>query len=136
MSQSASQASIFYRDVEATGKTWTTRDENGFPAPKNRDGIRSMPFWSSKSRVDRIIKNVPAYESFEPVEFDLTEFYDYWLQELKSAELMVGINWSGKQAVGYDLNPNTLIKWIDRIRPKNKSLIDKIFKRKKTGYNS
>ena len=90
-----------------------------------------MPFWSSKSRVDRIVKNVPAYENFQPVELELNEFYDYWLQELKSAKQLVGVNWSGKRAAGYDLDPETLIKWIDQIRPRNRSLIDRILKRKK-----
>lgn len=88
-----------------------------------------MPFWSSKSRVDRIIKNVPAYQNFEPVEVDLTEFYDHWLQELKSEKQLVGVNWSGKNAVGYDLDPEIFIKWIDHIRPNNKSLIDRILQK-------
>ena len=131
MSQSASQAAIFYRDVEASGIVWTIKDQDGYPAPKNKDGVRSMPFWSSKSRVERIIRKVPAYENFEPVELDLNEFYNYWLQELKSAKQLVGVNWSGERAVGYDLNPETLINWIDQIRPRNRSLIDRIFGRRK-----
>lgn len=90
-----------------------------------------MPFWLSKSRTERIIENVPAYENFEPVELDLNEFYDCWLQELKSARQLVGVNWSGKRAVGYDLEPEILIKWIDQIRPINRSLIDRIMKGKK-----
>jgi hypothetical protein len=116
MSQSASQAAIFYRDVEVSLKLWTIKDKDGFPAPKNRDGIRTMPFWSSKSRVEQIIDSVPAYKNFEPVEVNLNEFYNYWLQELKSDGQLVGINWSGKRAIGYDLAPETLIKWIDQIK--------------------
>ena len=131
MGQSASQAAIFYRDVESSGKVWTIKDENGFPAPKNRDGVRSMPFWSSRSRTERIIKNVPAYNGFEPIELSLAHFYDYWLQELRSGNHLVGINWSGKRAVGYDLPPEFLIKWIDKIRPQQKSLIDRILKRER-----
>lgn len=115
MTQAASQASAFYRDVEASRKVWTMKDDRGFPIPKNSQGTRSMPFWSSESRVTRIINNIPAYKSFKPVELDLIDFYNYWLPELKSAGQLVGINWSGKRAVGYDLSPEILIRWIDQI---------------------
>lgn len=117
MSQAASQAAIFYRDVEATGKLWTLKDEGGFPAPKNSEGIRTMPFWSSKSRVELIIKNVAAYNDFEPVEISIDEFYNCWLMKLKADGQLVGVNWSGKNAIGYDLKPEILIKWIREIRP-------------------
>ncbi|ADY28800.1 DUF2750 domain-containing protein [Cellulophaga lytica] len=116
MSQSASQAAIFYRDVESSKKVWTIKDSGGFPAPKNRDGIRAMPFWSSKSRAEIIIKTVKAYKGFEPVELDLNTFYNYWLKILKSHKQLVGINWSGKKAVGYDIPPEHIINWIDKIR--------------------
>lgn len=90
-----------------------------------------MPFWSSKARVERIINNVPAYVNFESVEVGLDDFRRYWLNELKSANQLVGINWSGKRAVGYDIDPETLIKWIDQIPPRNRSWIDRILNRNK-----
>ena len=127
MSQSASQAAIFYRDVESSGKVWTIKDIGGFPAPKNSKGVRTMPFWSSESRAKIIIKSVPAYFGFEPVELDLDEFHNYWLMELKNQGQLVGINWSGKNAVGYDLPTDILINWIEKIKPKKKSILNKIF---------
>ena len=129
MSQSASQAAIFYRDVEASGTVWTIRDKNGYPAPKNREGIRSMPFWSSKSRIEKIIKNVPAYNGFEPTEINLQEFSN-WLKKLKKNKQLVGINWSGSRAIGYDLNPDKLIRWIEDLKPPPKNWINILFKNK------
>ncbi len=61
MSQAAAQAQAFYREVAKTGKLWTVRDQRGFPQPMTNDGYRAQPFWSSLSRVQRIVKNVPAY---------------------------------------------------------------------------
>ncbi|NMH86135.1 DUF2750 domain-containing protein [Flavivirga algicola] len=117
MSQSASQASIFYRDVESSNRLWTIKDSGGFPAPKNSSGKRVMPVWSSKSRVEKIIKNVPAYKGFEPFEIDLFKFFKDWLKGLKNNGFLVGINWSGKHVTGYDVSPENLIKWINHIRP-------------------
>ena len=120
MSHSASQAAIFYRDVESSGKVWTIKDSGGFPAPKNSKGIRSMPFWSNKSRAEKIINSVPTYNGFHVIQIDIEEFYDYWLKELKVQGHLVGINWSGTKAIGYDLPPDNLIQWIDKLRSNSK----------------
>lgn len=104
MGQSASQAHAFYKDVAKNKKVWTIRDEGGYPAPKTRTGQRSQPFWSTLSRVQKIIKNVPAYNGFEPVELSWDEFRDKWLPGLTKDGLLVGVNWSGKNATGYDLD--------------------------------
>jgi uncharacterized protein DUF2750 len=93
---------------------WTIRDDGGFPAPKNSRGVRAQPFWSSLSRVERIIKNVPAYRGFHPVELTWTVFRDEWLPDLEGKGMAVGINWSGEAATGYDLEPRSVreaVEW-------------------------
>lgn len=108
MSQAAPQAAAFYRDAVKHGNVWTLRDERGFPAPLNPEGYRAEPFWSSRSRVERVIKNVDAYKSFEPVEVPLDEFIARWLPALDRDGLRVGVNWSGPRAVGYDIEPQSV----------------------------
>jgi hypothetical protein len=108
MSQAASQAAAFYREVAASGKVWTVRDAGGFPAPRNGSGDRSMPFWSSLERVERIIKEVPAYAGFQPLEMTLPDFRDTWLSRLEKDQLHVGLNWTGPRATGYDIEPGTV----------------------------
>ncbi|WP_035454797.1 DUF2750 domain-containing protein [Algoriphagus terrigena] len=126
MSQSASQAAIFYRDVEISQKIWSIKDSDGFPSPITRNGARAMPFWSSKSRAELIIKNVAAYKGFEPVEITIDEFLSFLVQ-LKIDNYLVGINWSGKNAVGFDLNPENIIVWVNSFKPKH-SIWGKFFK--------
>src|SRR5437870_13738383 len=109
MGQSASQAHAFYRDVARTRKLWSCRDDVGFPQPKTSDGGRAQPFWSSLSRVQRIIKNVPAYGIIEPVEITWEEFLSVWVPDLKEWGVKVGVNWSGKGAVGYDIEPDDVV---------------------------
>ena len=72
-----------------------------------------MPFWSSLSRVQKIIGNVPAYAKFEPHELSWEEFRDAWLPGLKKDGELAGANWSGPRAKGYDVEPETVREAIE-----------------------
>lgn len=109
MGQSASQAAAFYKEVGKNKKLWTCKDEGGVPAPLKSDGRRAMPFWSSLSRVQKIIKTVPAYKVFEPLELSWESFVKDWAPGLKKDGLLVGLNWSGANATGYDIEPNDVV---------------------------
>lgn len=110
MSQSAAQATAFFKEVSESGIVWAIKDENCFPSPLGDSGVRAMPFWSSKSRVQAVIKNVPAYKGSQPVDLELRVFKERWLTGLKKDQFNIGINWSGKNATGYDLSPNDVSK--------------------------
>jgi Protein of unknown function (DUF2750) len=112
MTQSASQATAWRTDVRASGRVWTVEDDDGIPAPINADGRRSMPFWSTRSRVERIIAAVPAYAGFRPCELTVEEFGTRWLEDLERDGLLVGINWSGAAATGYDVEPAEVRDWL------------------------
>jgi hypothetical protein len=102
---STSQSHAFYRDVARTRQVWTVRDAGGYPAPKNSRGVRAQPFWSSRSRAEGIIKSVAAYHGFTPVEVSWEAFRDRWLPDLEREGFEVGVNWSGREASGYDVPP-------------------------------
>lgn len=103
---SALHAQTFYKQVTDLGVVCTIRDEGGYPAPINRDGFRAQPFWSSRSRAEKIIASVPAYNDFLPVEISLDVFLDRWLPGLENDGILVGVNWSGDRATGYDIPPS------------------------------
>lgn len=113
MSQSASQANAFYKEVARNQKMWTVKDSGGFPAPKNNEGKRAQLFWSSLFRVQKIIQTVPAYAGFEPYEISWTEFSSKWVPGLKRNGLLVGVNWSGIKATGYDMEPEKVKEYVD-----------------------
>jgi hypothetical protein len=108
VSQAASQYAAFWKDVLRSRRVWTVRDEAGFPAPVTTSGKRAMPFWSTVSRVQRIIRTVPAYRDFVPHEMSWEEFRDEWLPDLESSGYLVGVNWSGPRALGYDVAPSDM----------------------------
>ncbi len=96
MGQSTSQTTAFFEEITFNKIVWTIKDEKGFPAPLNADGKRAQPFWSSKLRVERIIKKVKAYSIFSIHEISLNNFIEKWIPGLKK-EILVGINWSGEE---------------------------------------
>ena len=71
----------------------------------NGDGVRAMPFWSLRSRVEKVIENVPAYAGFTAVEIPLPEWRERWLPRTGNDGLLIGINWSGERATGFDVDP-------------------------------
>ncbi|HQV24226.1 MAG TPA: DUF2750 domain-containing protein [Acinetobacter sp.] len=120
MTASASQAKKFFEDIILNRKVWTIKDDAGIPALDGDGGVRSMPFWSSLRRVEKIIKNVEAYKGFEPIELELDVFKARWLVGLKRDGLNVGINWSGDRATGYDMVPDSVLKNIEYYEAKNR----------------
>lgn len=113
MSVSAAQSSAFFAEVTKYGEVFTVRDEGGFPAPKNRSGVRAMPFWSRESRARRVIDSVPAYSGFSPVRLTLAEFRDVWIPDLLDHGFQIGVNWSGEFATGYDFTPAEVLAGLD-----------------------
>jgi hypothetical protein len=104
MSQAASQWAAFAREIAVHRRLWTVKDDGGHPAPMTPSGVRAMPFWSSLSRVERIIRNVPAYSTFTPHELSWEEFRDRWIPGLTKDGIQVGVNWTGPRATGYDID--------------------------------
>lgn len=109
MSVSAAQAAAFYEEVAAEGMVWTIRDAGGVPVPRNGSGVRAMPFWSKRSRAERIIESVEAYQGFHVQEIPLDEFRERWLPGLAEDGHRAGINWSGQRATGYDIEPDEVV---------------------------
>jgi hypothetical protein len=107
---SAAQAVAFYTEALAHGQVWGVRDANGFPAPLNGEGVRAMPFWSTKSRAERVVAKVPAFAGFEPVEVPLDQWRADWLTRLERDGFLVGLNWAGDRAQGYDVAPADVLR--------------------------
>lgn len=75
-----------------------------------------MPFWSTKTRTETVIKESSQYNGFEPYEIALEDFRKKWLVGMKRDGINVGINWTGSAAMGFDLDPTTVLDEItDRI---------------------
>ena len=116
MGTSAAQAAAFYDEVLRAGSVWTIRDAGGYPAPPGASGERAQPFWSLRSRAERVVQRIPAYAGFEVVEISLDVFHSRWLPGLRGDGLCLGLNWSGPRAAGYDVSPDDVEKWLTLIQ--------------------
>jgi len=116
VSTSAAQTAAFFKEVTTSATVWTVRDAQGFPAPSNGDGRRAMSFWSTASRVERVIDTVPAYLAFIAVPIPVQEWQERWLPGLERDGILVGLNWSGGRAQGYDLEVVDVVKRLDAQR--------------------
>jgi hypothetical protein len=110
MSVAAAQAEAFYGETLTERVVWGVQDAGGCPAPMTPSGYRAMPFWSKRSRAVKITQNVEAFSGMEPFEITLDEWRDEWLTDLEQHGIRVGLNWSGKRAVGYDLPVADLLR--------------------------
>lgn len=111
MSLSATHAQAFFDELDASA-AWTIEDGGGIPAPEGATGHRVMPFWSRESRAQKTIENVPAYAGFRCRRIPLEEWEGRWLPRLGSDGLLVGFNWHGSGATGYDFTPGQVLERI------------------------
>ncbi len=115
MSQAGSQAWAFYREVAKSRVVWSVRDDQGYPAPMTSSGQRAQPFWSSRSRVEKIIATVPAYAIFRPDEISWEDFCAKWVPGFERDGMLVGVNWSGPHAKGFDLEASDVQRAVEAL---------------------
>ena len=119
MSVSAAQARWFFLEALRDGVVWSVSDARGFPTSRNADGASAMPFWSLESRVQTFIAQHRAYADFTPVSIPLADFRERWLPGLTSDGLLLGINWSGARATGYDMRPEEVSARLEGAAPRD-----------------
>ncbi len=111
MSLSGAHRAAFRREVAREGRVFSIRDPEGMPAPAGDDGRRAVPFWSKATRAGRVVDQVAAYRGFEVLAVDVDEWLRGWLPRLEQDGMLVGVNWSGARATGYDLAPTQVRQW-------------------------
>jgi len=110
MSVSAAHADAFDRELATGEAVWTIEDDGGVPAPPTGDGDRSMPFWSRESRARAVIEGSPAHAGFRTREIPLADWVTRWLPGLRGDGILVGLDWSGTWATGYDIEPGAVLQ--------------------------
>ncbi|WP_328415168.1 DUF2750 domain-containing protein [Micromonospora sp. NBC_00389] len=100
MSQSASQAAAFFREVARHRIVWYVRDDDGSPAPKTSSGERAFPYWSSQARAERAAEIWGGGLRAASLPFEAWRSGE--LPELSDEGYRIGINWTGPRLVGWD----------------------------------
>src|SRR3954447_20155027 len=111
MSLSGAHKTAFRREAAREGRVYAIRDAGGFPAPADAAGHRAVPFWSKPTRAQRVVAHVDAYRGFEVVEVSVEDWLSGWMSSLERDGLMVGVNWAGSRATGFDMTPAQVVRW-------------------------
>lgn len=116
MSNAGAQAHKFYEEVATKRVIWaakkaSTGDYLEFDISDNEV---SMPLWSSKSRVQRIIKlNPELLEGMSPFEIKWDDFINDLVPSLKNQGRKIGVNLSGKNMLGFDRDVDGVLRSIE-----------------------
>jgi uncharacterized protein DUF2750 len=102
----SADTAAFYRDVAKHQRLWTVGRSGQLAILPTRSGGKVQPFWSTRSRVERIVRAVPVYSGSEAIEVSWLEFRDAWLSRFRRDRTLIGVNWSGPHASGYELEPD------------------------------
>ena len=118
MSVAAAQASAFYEQVARAKSVYTfTVDGDFLVFPVH--GQEVVPFWSSRSRVDKVQQDHPKYSAYAVSEIPMSEFLGTVLSRLKDEQINIGVNWSGSRLTGYDIAPDDVHRniehWLGRL---------------------
>ena len=118
MSIAALQYDKFKEQAVREGHVFTFTAKGEYPVFKIA-GSEAIPFWSSRSRLEKIQRGYPKYKRYEIKEMSLSAFLE-WIPELDKGEVRIGANWSGKTLKGYDVECKDLLRglqyWIDRFK--------------------
>jgi hypothetical protein len=93
----------FVQEVAAEGYVWTIEKSGEFVTSKNRFNTHCFPWWSSRERALSQLKNVSAYKGYIQSGYTWDVFLAEWAPYLKQSKLLLGINYQGKENVGFDL---------------------------------
>jgi hypothetical protein len=107
VSIAAAQYSKFKEQITKDSEVFTFF-EQGNPLIFRVNGNDVMPFWSSRSRLEKIQEARPKYQNYQIADFRFEQFLQ-WLPHLAKDDIYIGVNWSGLKLVGYDIPAQDLI---------------------------
>lgn len=117
MSTAAAQYEKFRKQAIADERVFTFTDGGELLVYPVENG-ETVPFWSSRSRLETLQKRLPKYRKWQITELTIGEFWGR-LDQLESEGIQVGVNWSGERLTGYNITVADLRVglnyWIDRL---------------------
>ncbi|USN98482.1 MAG: DUF2750 domain-containing protein [Phycisphaeraceae bacterium] len=114
---SSVHADAFYREVIASGELFTVEHEEDGPIEWHlAGGIHARPFWSARSRAVRMLQGPLRRRGLVIVPVIWHEFCSRIVPEMRSAGQLVGLNWHGARARGYNLDPDAVVQAVESMR--------------------
>lgn len=70
---------------DKVNKGWVVLDSLNF------ENTETLPVWSTKDLAQ--LHCVDEWQGYEPCEIALSDWFEFWLEDLKDDDVIVGINW-------------------------------------------
>ena len=108
------QANAFCREVLASGEVFLIEHELRGPATWPLAASQhARPVWSSRRRIRAMLDGPLAGPGLVIAPHTWEEFRDVLLPGIAEAGLLVGLNWSGPRARGYNLDPADVVARVE-----------------------
>jgi hypothetical protein len=107
------QAHTFFREVAETGDVWSLGDGQSMFVVLSESGARVFPLWSSRRRAQRIVDTNRGYASCKVLGSSWSNFLDNWVAILERDGILVGVNWTGAHASGFEMPVKLLVSQIE-----------------------
>ena len=105
----------FFKEVASTNSVWTLGHGES-PVFIESSGTRVQPLWSSRKRVEKIVATAKGYEKCTILGMDWSQFESMWIEHLSKEGVLLGINWSGPNANGYEMLPRLVAESVRAAR--------------------
>ncbi|MEM1184877.1 MAG: DUF2750 domain-containing protein [Planctomycetota bacterium] len=118
---SAEQAKAFYIEVAVSEEVYGLEfdDGEGLPLWPLAEGRKSRPFWSSYTRVKEMLDGPLARKRLRIAAYTWHGFVEGLVPELEAEGILVGVNWHGPKAQGYNMAPSNVIAIVEEERAKH-----------------
>ncbi|MDP3821199.1 MAG: DUF2750 domain-containing protein [Burkholderiales bacterium] len=97
-------AHAFYREVAKYNDVFTL-GKGGVPMLVQGAAGSVLPVWSSRSRAEKIVANASGFSGLTILGMPWDEFEKTQVPQLERQSILLGINWGGKAANGYEVAP-------------------------------
>lgn len=111
---SSIHADAFYREIIASGELFGVEHEFDGPVTWHlAGGTHARPFWSSRSRAVRMLDGPMRRAGLVIVPHVWEEFRGEIAPAMAAEGLLVGVNWWGFRARGYNLEPGVVVRALE-----------------------
>lgn len=110
------QAQAFFTEVAETGDVWSLGNGQSMFVVLSASGARVFPLWSSRRRAQRILETAPGYTGCKVLGNSWNNFLDNWAAILERDGILVGVNWVGANASGFEMPVKLLVSQIEAKR--------------------
>ena len=107
------QAQAFFDEVSETGDVWRLGSGQSMFVVYSASGARVFPLWSTRRRVQKLVDTVPGYAGCKVLGSSWNNFVDNWVAILERDGVLVGLNWTGANANGFEMPVKLLVSQME-----------------------